>query len=204
MRSRLSTTTRTADLFQRPRRDRPETTDPTQRFPTSPEVPQRLVGTRCAASLESFVPARLLTQRFPPFHPRPSLTRVHHPSAKAAPRRMRVPEYPVPPGLLSGVGSKGVLTPLRTHEPDASGVGHQREGFFCPRWVQFSSGFRITGLNDPILILVILRALGGMEGGLPSCASSCFQRGWEDLHGKPRWYSPVGVWDWYHGINPYI
>ena len=69
LRSRLSATTRTADLFGCLRRDRPETTDPTQRFPTSPEAPRHaeLVGTRCAASLESFVPARSADSARAPF-----------------------------------------------------------------------------------------------------------------------------------------
>jgi len=53
------TTARTAHLFGRLRHPRPIITDPTQRFPTNPEAAsyQWLVGTRCAASVESFVPA---------------------------------------------------------------------------------------------------------------------------------------------------
>ncbi len=48
LRSCLSATTRTADLFQRLRSDRPENSDPTKRFPASPEVPRHagLVGMR--------------------------------------------------------------------------------------------------------------------------------------------------------------
>jgi len=46
----FSATPRTADLFGCLRRDRPENTDPTKRFPTSLGGPQHagLVGMRCA------------------------------------------------------------------------------------------------------------------------------------------------------------
>ena len=74
--SRLSATTRTADLFERLRRHRPENTDPTKRFPTSPEVPRHAA---LCASLESFVPAHTAASKFPTFPTAPPPSRaVYH------------------------------------------------------------------------------------------------------------------------------
>ncbi len=49
---------------------RPEITDPAQRFPTIPMRREAMVGTRCAASEESFVPAHASASSFSPFSKR--------------------------------------------------------------------------------------------------------------------------------------
>ncbi len=86
----------------------------------------------------------------------------------------------VPRRFVSGVGSKRCFEP--TPEPDADGLGQQREVFLTPLgsdllWVQ---AHRLT---DPDLTLREPDPGSAPRGGM------------ED--GNPRWNFPVGGWDWY-------
>ena len=79
--SLLFTAPRTAQLFERLRRDRPEITDPQQRFPTFPfraPHPAGVVGTRCARPWNPSSQRGLLSSSLSPFPKTPSLTTCHH------------------------------------------------------------------------------------------------------------------------------